>query len=112
MIETHPELGERIIAPITRLQEVRPIVRHCHERFDGDGYPDRIAGSEIPLESRIVFVCDAFHAMTTDRPYRGRLAIAEARRRLEEGAGSQFDPSVVAAFVRLLEEHGELLAPA
>ncbi len=112
VIETHPELGERIIAPINRLQEVRPIVRHCHERFDGHGYPDRIGGSEIPLESRIVFVCDAFHAMTTDRPYRGRLSIDEARRRLEEGSGSQFDPDVVAAFVRLLVEHGELLAPA
>ena len=112
VIETHPELGERIIAPIHRLQDVRPIVRHCHERFDGNGYPDRIAGEEIPLESRIVFVCDAFHAMTTDRPYRGRLSTDEARRRLEAGAGSQFDPNVVAAFVRLLDEHGELLAPA
>ncbi|HVA30543.1 MAG TPA: diguanylate cyclase, partial [Gaiellaceae bacterium] len=69
LIETHPELGERIIAPIDRLQEVRTIVRHCHERWDGGGYPDRIAGEEIPLESRIVFVCDAYHAMTTDRPY-------------------------------------------
>src|SRR5205823_5384556 len=59
VIETHPELGERIIAPIHRLQDVRPIVRHCHERYDGAGYPDQIAGEEIPLESRIVFVCDA-----------------------------------------------------
>ena len=73
VIETHPTLGERIIAPIERLQEVRPIVRHCHERWDGRGYPDRIAGDEIPLESRIIFVCDAYHAMTTDRPYRRRL---------------------------------------
>ncbi len=112
VIQTHPELGERIIAPINRLQEVRPIVRHCHERFDGHGYPDGIAGPDIPLESRIVFVCDAFHAMTTDRPYRGRLTIDEARRRLEAGAGSQFDPAVVAAFVRLLDEYGEQLTPA
>ncbi len=68
VIETHPSLGERIIAPIDRLQEVRAIVRHCHERWDGRGYPDGLAGEEIPLESRIIFVCDAYHAMTTDRP--------------------------------------------
>jgi HD-GYP domain-containing protein (c-di-GMP phosphodiesterase class II) len=111
VIETHPELGERIIAPIHRLQDVRPVVRHCHERWDGCGYPDKLAGEHIPLESRIVFVCDAFHAMTTDRPYRGRLTVEEATRRLREGAGSQFDPDVVHAFVVLLEEHGDELSP-
>ena len=91
LIETHPELGERIIAPIDRLQEVRTIVRHCHERWDGRGYPDGISGDDVPLESRIIFVCDAYHAMTTDRPYRKRLSHPEAVRRLREGAGSQFD---------------------
>jgi len=111
VIETHPELGERIIAPINRLRDVRPVVRHCHERWDGRGYPDKLAGDAIPLESRIVFVCDAFHAMTTDRPYRGRLTVAEATRRLQEGAGSQFDPGVVAPFVLLLEAHGDQLRP-
>ena len=74
-------LGEKIIAPIARLQEVRPIVRHCHEHFDGSGYPDGLVGDAIPLESRIILVCDAFHAMTTDRPYRKRLSEAEACRR-------------------------------
>jgi HD-GYP domain-containing protein (c-di-GMP phosphodiesterase class II) len=112
VIETHPELGERIIEPIHRLRDVRRVVRHCHERFDGGGYPDGLSGSDIPLESRIVFVCDAFHAMTTDRPYRRRLSIAAARSRLEAGAGSQFDPNVVTAFLHLLDEHGERLAPA
>jgi HD-GYP domain len=111
VIETHPELGERIIAPINRLRDVRPVVRHCHERWDGRGYPDKLIGEAIPLESRIVFVCDAFHAMTTDRPYRRRLAVDEATRRLEEGAGSQFDPGVVTAFVLLLEAHGDQLRP-
>ena len=67
------------------------IVRHCHERWDGRGYPDGLAGESIPLESRIIFVCDAYHAMTTDRPYRKRLSHPEAVRRLREGAGSQFD---------------------
>ena len=73
LVEKHPELGERIIAPIDRLEEVRPIVRHCHERFDGTGYPDRKSAEDIPIESRIILVCDAYHAMTTDRPYRKRL---------------------------------------
>jgi diguanylate cyclase (GGDEF)-like protein len=109
VIETHPELGEKIIAPIGRLQEVCAIVRHCHERWDGAGYPDRLTEDSIPLESRIVFVCDAFHAMTTDRPYRKRLPIEEAKRRLQEGAGTQFDPDVVTVFVQLLDEYGDAL---
>jgi HD-GYP domain-containing protein (c-di-GMP phosphodiesterase class II) len=78
-------------------------VRACHERWDGLGYPDRKAGDEIPLESRIVLVCDAFHAMVTDRPYRACLPADEAVRRLREASGTQFDPSVVAAFLRLYE---------
>ncbi|HET7568114.1 MAG TPA: HD domain-containing phosphohydrolase [Gaiellaceae bacterium] len=104
VVQTHPELGERIIAPIDRLQGVRPIVRHCHERWDGRGYPDGIGGEEIPLEARIIFVCDAYHAMTTDRPYRKRLSHREAIRRLREGAGTQFDPAVVEAAVAVLDE--------
>ncbi|HEY7207409.1 MAG TPA: diguanylate cyclase [Gaiellaceae bacterium] len=102
LVELHPELGERILAPIDRLREVCPIVRHCHERWDGMGYPDGKSREEIPIESRIVFACDAYHAMTTDRPYRKRLSAAEARRRLEQGAGSQFDPHVVEACLRVL----------
>jgi len=104
IVETHPELGERIIAPIDRLQSVCPIVRHCHERWDGAGYPDGLSGEDIPLESRIIFVCDAYHAMTTDRPYRQSLSHAEAIRRLEEGSGTQFDPRVVEAALRVLEQ--------
>jgi diguanylate cyclase (GGDEF)-like protein len=107
IVETHPELGERIIAPIDRLQVVRPIVRHCHERWDGCGYPDGVAGEDIPLESRIIFVCDAYHAMTTDRPYRRRLSHREAVRRLADGAGSQFDPRVVEVALRVLEQERE-----
>jgi diguanylate cyclase (GGDEF)-like protein len=103
VIEMHPVLGERIIAPIDRLQEVRVIVRHSHERWDGRGYPDGLVGEEIPLEARIIFVCDAYHAMTTDRPYRRRLGHPEAVRRLREGAGSQFDPRVVEVCLDVLE---------
>jgi diguanylate cyclase (GGDEF)-like protein len=103
IMETHPELGERIIAPIDRLQEVGAIVRHCHERWDGSGYPDGLAGEDVPLESRIIFVCDAYHAMTTDRPYRKRLSHPEAVRRLRESAGTQFDADVVEIAVRVIE---------
>ena len=73
LIETHPELGERILARSSSSRDVRPIVRACHERWDGKGYPDGLGGDEIPIEARIIFACDAFHAMTTDRPYRERL---------------------------------------
>jgi diguanylate cyclase (GGDEF)-like protein len=103
IVKEHPELGEKILAPIDRLADVRPIVRACHERWDGLGYPDGKSGDEIPMESRIVLVCDAFHAMVTDRPYRHRLDPREAVRRLLESAGTQFDPMVVEAFVRLFE---------
>jgi HD-GYP domain-containing protein (c-di-GMP phosphodiesterase class II) len=108
VIKSHPELGERILEPIERLADVRPIVRACHERWDGGGYPDGKRGPGIPLEARIVLVCDAFHAMVTDRPYREALPQAEAVRRLRESAGTQFDPVVVDAFARLYES-GDVL---
>jgi diguanylate cyclase (GGDEF)-like protein/putative nucleotidyltransferase with HDIG domain len=97
----HPEVGDQILAPVRFLQPVRPIIRASHERWDGHGYPDGVAGEDIPLESRIVFVCDAFHAMTTDRPYRAALPEREAIRRLRLAAGTQFDPQVVEVFTRL-----------
>jgi diguanylate cyclase (GGDEF)-like protein len=103
IVQQHPELGERILAPIARLADVREIVRHCHEHWDGRGYPDGLAGDEIPLESRIILVVDAYHAMTTDRPYRARLDEDEARGRLREGAGTQFDPDIVDTFLGFLE---------
>ena len=109
IMEQHPELGAMILAPIERLSEVRAIVRSCHEHYDGRGYPDGISGEAIPLESRIILVCDAFHAMTTDRPYRKQLPMEEACRRLREGAGSQFDPKVVEVFLAL---RGELWSSA
>jgi diguanylate cyclase (GGDEF)-like protein len=108
IVKEHPELGEKILAPIERLEDVRPIVRSCHERWDGLGYPDGKSGTDIPVESRVVLVCDAFHAMVTDRPYRGALPHEEAVSRLQKSSGTQFDPTAVAAFVRLYEA-GEIL---
>ena len=104
LVETHPILGERILAPIEQLADVRPVVRSCHEHFDGTGYPDRIAGEAIPIESRIILACDAFHAMTTDRPYRHALDAGEAERRLRERSGTQFDPHVLDALLRVLAD--------
>ncbi|HEY7281115.1 MAG TPA: HD domain-containing phosphohydrolase [Actinomycetota bacterium] len=100
-IQKHPEIGERILAPVEFLQPVLPVIRAGHERWDGRGYPDGLAGEDIPLGARIIFVCDAFHAMTSDRSYRRALPEEEALRRLQEAAGTQFDPNVVQVFVEL-----------
>jgi diguanylate cyclase (GGDEF)-like protein len=99
-VRRHPVIGERILAAAPALAGAARIVRATHERFDGDGYPDRLAGEEIPLEARIISVCDAYDAITTDRPYRRLRTHAQALDELREGAGSQFDPAVVEAFVR------------
>ena len=88
------------------LAHLAPAMRAEHERWDGHGYPDGLAGEEVPLASRICFVCDAWHAMTSDRPYRGALTVAEARAELERNAGAQFCPSTTAALVRVLDRGG------
>jgi len=108
IIRTHPELGEKILAPIEFLADVRPIVRACHEHWDGGGYPDGLRGGAIPLEARIILIVDAFHAMTSDRPYRQAMSLDEACRRLKEASGTQFDPDVVDTMFRLLELRPEL----
>ena len=100
-VDQHTLIGERIVARIDYLRPLAPLVRATHERWDGMGYPDRLAGEAIPLESRIAFVCDAFHAMTSDRPYRPALSHAAAQKELRSNAGSQFDPAVVAAFLEV-----------
>jgi HD-GYP domain-containing protein (c-di-GMP phosphodiesterase class II) len=110
-MQQHPAIGERILAPVEFLQPVLPIVRAGHERWDGRGYPDGLAGEDIPLEARIIFVCDAFHAMTSDRSYRKALPVDEALRRLEEASGTQFDPTVVEAFVQA-HRTGRITVPA
>jgi ribonuclease P protein subunit RPR2 len=101
LVRRHPVIGSEILRDVDFLGEGKLVVRHHHERWDGEGYPDGTSGEDIPVEARIVLVCDAFHAMTTDRPYRKRLGMDEAYRRLREGAGTQFDPAVVEVFLSL-----------
>jgi putative nucleotidyltransferase with HDIG domain len=109
LIKAHPVLGASIVAEIDHLRQVVPIVRHHHERFDGSGYPDGLAGEAIPLEARVLAVAEAFGAMTDDRAYRKALPLADAIAELETGAGSQFDPQVVEAFLRVFRREEEKL---
>jgi HD-GYP domain-containing protein (c-di-GMP phosphodiesterase class II) len=106
MVEQHTVIGERILAPIEFLRPALPLVRHAHERWDGKGYPDRLAGEQIPLGARILFVCDAHDAMTTDRPYRRALGPEVVLSELRSNAGTQFDPQVVDALLQVLEASG------
>jgi putative nucleotidyltransferase with HDIG domain len=101
-MEKHSEIGERILAKVDDYSEIASIVRHHHERVDGEGYPDRIHGTAIPLISRIISVADAYNAMTSDRPYRDAMPSRVARLRLAQAVGSQFDTTVVAAFEAIL----------
>jgi HD-GYP domain-containing protein (c-di-GMP phosphodiesterase class II) len=106
IMNMHTIEGERMLEKVGGLLgQVGTVVRSCHERWDGAGYPDGLAGEEIPLIARIVSCCDAFNAMTTDRPYRSALPLEEALAELDRNAYGQFDPSVVAALVRVLERH-------
>ena len=101
-METHPEIAERILAKVDSYAEIATIVRHHHERVDGNGYPDGISGDEIPLIARIIAVPDAYDAMTSDRPYRDAMPSRVARMRLAQAVGTQFDTGVVAAFEAIL----------
>ncbi|MEA2312491.1 MAG: hypothetical protein QOE28_2459 [Solirubrobacteraceae bacterium] len=108
----HTIVGERILRAAPALGHVAPLVRASHEHYDGTGYPDRLAGEEIPLGARIVAVCDAYHAMTTDRPYSPAHTPAAALAELDRCAGVQFDPAVVEAFRTALSAHPEPAAAA
>lgn len=102
----HTIIGERIISSIGNLRPVARIVRAAHERWDGRGYPDGLAAGEIPLASRILLACDAYHAMTSDRPYRHALPAAAALEELRSNVGTQFDPAVVAVFIDVVVPAG------
>lgn len=100
----HPVIGDEIVSGIDFLCEARHVVRSHHERWDGTGYPDRLARDEIPLAARVFAVADTFDALTSDRPYRAAASFSAARAVIAEGAGTQFDPDVAAAFAALDDE--------
>jgi len=104
LMRCHPVVGHEILHGIEFLAGAAEVVRHHHERWDGRGYPDGLAGEEIPLAARVFSVVDALDAMTTDRPYREGVSIAQARSEIGAMAGSQFDPSVVAKLAEIPDE--------
>lgn len=105
VMRQHPVVGSRILAPLVFLAEEARSVRHHHERFDGAGYPDGLAGEAIPLPARIIAVADSFDAMSTARPYRPALPMAEALAEIDRAAGTQLDPRIVSAFLAWHETH-------
>jgi len=102
LVREHPVAGERLLRRLTGLDALAKAVGHHHESFDGSGYPRGLKESEIPLASRIIAVVSAYHAMLADRPYRPSMPVAEALGEVQRGAGTQFDPEVVAALERAL----------
>lgn len=101
-MQGHAEIGERILANVDTYGDIARIVRHHHERVDGNGYPDGLSDDDTPLLARIIAVADAYNAMTSDRPYREAMPSRVARMRLAQAVGSQFDTTVVAAFEAIL----------
>jgi HD-GYP domain-containing protein (c-di-GMP phosphodiesterase class II) len=104
IMRAHPAIGAQIVEPIRLLGEAVEIVRTHHEWFDGTGYPQGLSGEEIPLAARIFSIADSFDAMTSDRPYRRALPLERAVEEIRGGAGTQFDPAVVRAFLELVED--------
>ncbi len=112
LMRQHTVVGERVLSAAPALGAVARMVRSSHERWDGAGYPDGLAGAGIPLGARVIFVCDAFDAMTADRPYQAAMTPADALAELRRCAGTQFDPDVVEAFIATLNESGARMAMA
>jgi len=104
LVRMHPVIGSEILRHVDFLDEAKAVVRHHHERWDGEGYPDRLAGDAIPASARVFAVADALDALTSERPYRPAIRFAEARRVIRAGSGSQFDPEVVAAYESVADE--------
>lgn len=110
VIETHAVVGAHLIQNVPHLQPLVEIVLHHHERYDGKGYPQHLAGQDIPLLSRVLAVADVYSTMLADRPYRRARSIEEAQQELEHGAGTQFDPNVVKLFLEILNSDSPLPA--
>jgi HD-GYP domain-containing protein (c-di-GMP phosphodiesterase class II) len=104
LMDKHPQIGSEILRHVDFLDEAKVVVMHHHERWDGEGYPDGLAGDAIPLQARVFAVADTLDALTTERPYRAACGWAEAREEIRAGAGTQFDPAMVAAYQALPDE--------
>jgi HD-GYP domain-containing protein (c-di-GMP phosphodiesterase class II) len=104
VMERHPVIGAQILQPLSLYQDALSIVRHHHERWDGCGYPDGLAGERIPFGARILAVADSFDVMTSNRPYRGAISVDRALAELEKGRGTQFDPAIVDAFLKEMRD--------
>lgn len=109
IMKRHAEIGEKIISPLETLKNLKPLIRHHQEYYDGGGYPDGLSGEAIPLACRILSVVDTFDAMTTDRPYRAALPIEAAIAELRRCVGTQFDPQIVEIFIRILEREESVI---
>jgi HD-GYP domain-containing protein (c-di-GMP phosphodiesterase class II) len=111
-MQRHAEIGSVIVSRTDEYRLTASIIRHHHEHWNGAGYPDRLAGQEIPLGSRVIAVADAFDAMTSDRPYRNGMSTQVAIEEVRRGSGTQFDPRVVSAFLRAMSVEEIVTAPA
>ncbi|HRQ23195.1 MAG TPA: HD domain-containing protein, partial [Anaerolineales bacterium] len=108
IMRQHPDIGAKIVEGIPFLEDTIPLIRHHQERWDGSGYPDRLAGQEIPLLARLFAVVDAFDALTSNRPYRKKTSEQEALEYIRENAEILFDPKITAAFEQLIQAENDL----
>jgi putative nucleotidyltransferase with HDIG domain len=107
VIKSHPTLGVGILGNVEFLQNVVPIIKHHHERYDGKGYPDKLMGENIPYFARIVSIADTYDAMTTNRPYRKALTVEESLREIDRCKGTQFDPELAELFIKMIQRDGD-----